>query len=584
MAAAAKGICPNCESRTGPIGENCPSDVCSRKGYRFIPTDWHEAARTSAIRKQRALDPLLGRTVDRYLLAGKIGEGGMGAVYLALQRPLDREVALKIISGLDLTQTTVARFEREARAISVLDHPNVVKLYDYGIGELEFRVPYMALEYVRHGKTLRRAFSQIRDDNQGRIPGQVVRTIFEQVLHALGTAHDLGIIHRDMKPDNVMIAPVRGNATFVKVLDFGLAKAVSEVSGFDGDVSRTGQFLGTPFYMAPEQGPRKGTAEVDGRADLYAVAVMLFEVFTGARPFDGDTPLEVLAKKVDPTQRPLDIPAAQGLPRGLQAFLAKGLSVDRNDRFANATEMLEAFDRALSGRTTAAMGLPGADPTSSHDRAATPPSPAAQSSPITPVERGVGKTPLPAQPPFGAEDVRSTLEPGREAAARRRLVPWLVALIATLGGLGAIVGLAAAPTSTEPPVERAVAAAAPPAAGEPQAARALDPAAAQAVATQAHSLVVRSVPPGARIRVDGREIGTSPASYRFDAGSEGDLQRTAEVVASLPGFEESRTSIRLEKAVGQGRIDVVLTPIPSRIEKPKAAPRRQKKAEQVPFI
>jgi serine/threonine-protein kinase len=360
------------------VGEPCTGDVCARKGYRFIPVDWHESAKAYAAKKQKSLDPLLGRCIDRYLLAGKLGEGGMGAVYLALQRPLNREVALKVISGLELTQSTVSRFEREARAIALLDHANIRKLHDYGIGELEFKVPYMALEYVRHGRTLRHALADVKKENVGQIPGQVVLTIFRQVLHALAAAHAKGIIHRDMKPDNVMIAPEHGNPYMVKILDFGLAKAISDVSGFDGDVSRTGQFLGTPFYMAPEQAPWKGRPEADGRADLYAVAVMLFEVFTGSRPYVGDTPLEVLARKVDPEFDPLGLPEARTLTRPLRTFLAKGLSSLPDDRYPDADTMLDAFEKALSGRATSAVGLARSSATNpSDDRPATPPSPAA---------------------------------------------------------------------------------------------------------------------------------------------------------------------------------------------------------------
>jgi serine/threonine-protein kinase len=153
-----------------------------------------------------------------------------------------------------------------------------------------------------------------------------------------------------------MLAPVLGNPHFVKVLDFGLAKAVSDVAGFDATVSRTGQFLGTPCYMAPEQAPRKGQPAADGRSDLYAVAVMLYETFTGVVPFDGQTPLEVLTKKVDPRHDPLAHPEARGLPPSIRAFLRKGMAADPELRFGTAEEMLAALGQALSGRAAAASG------------------------------------------------------------------------------------------------------------------------------------------------------------------------------------------------------------------------------------
>jgi serine/threonine-protein kinase len=429
--AQAKGICPNCETRTGPVGEPCGSDVCGRKGYAFIPRPWYDSAKQFASRKQRPLDPLLGRNIDRYLLAGKIGEGGMGAVYVALQRPLNREVALKVISGLEMTQTTIARFEREARAVSVLDHPNIVKLYDYGVGDLEFRVPYMALEYVKHGRTLRRALAQMRQDSGGAaIPGEVVLSIFGQVLHALNAAHGVGIIHRDMKPDNVMLAPVSGNPYFVKVLDFGLAKAVADVSGFDGTVSRTGQFLGTPMYMAPEQAPRKGQPAADHRADLYAVAVMLFEVFTGKMPFEGETVIEVLTKKVDPSHDPCGYPEARALPRQLRAFLARGMDVDPGARFGDAEDMLSAFEGALSGRRATAVGLAGGRPGSSDERPATPESPG-------PAD---GAAPKPTTPlGDSAEAASFWRDVAASTAERPRKAPWLRWLVVA----GAVLAAAA---------------------------------------------------------------------------------------------------------------------------------------------
>jgi serine/threonine-protein kinase len=367
----ASGICPNCARKRGEVGEPCPEPVCQGKGYHFIPENWYQSAKEFAKRMRKPLDPLLGRTLDRdrYLLIGKLGEGGMGVVYLALQRPLDREVALKLISGApglaqfegeqQAIQTSIERFKREAKAIAQLNHPNIVKLHDFGVAKLsgddKIELPFMALEYVKDGRTLKRAFAEMRKERGGApIPGDIVLAIFSQILNALAEAHKAGIIHRDMKPENVMVAPVEGNPYFVKVLDFGLAKAVGELAGVLKRLTRSNELLGTPEYMAPEQGPR-----IDHRADLYAVAIMLFEVFTGVRPFDGGTALEIMTKKVDPTYDPLSLKEAQGLPRGLREFLRKGMAKDPEDRFANASEMLKALEDALKARTTSALGFAG---------------------------------------------------------------------------------------------------------------------------------------------------------------------------------------------------------------------------------
>ncbi|NOZ01413.1 MAG: protein kinase [Deltaproteobacteria bacterium] len=446
MTGVQKAICPQCEGHEGVVGEICPEPVCRRKPYHLIPENWYLAAREYARKKNRPLDPLLGRMLDKFLLSGLLGEGGMGAVYLALQMPLCREVALKLIAGLELTESSVARFEREARAVAALDHPNIVKLYDYGVANLEFRIPYMALEYVRHGRTLKSALKRIKEESGGQVPGAVVLSIFRQILHALSAAHKVGLVHRDMKPDNVMIAAVEGNPHMVKVLDFGLAKAVAEVSGFDGDVSRTGQILGTPYYMAPEQAPGKGRAQVDSRADLYSVAVMLFEMFTGVRPFEGQTPLELLAKKVDPGFRPLDMDEAGCLPTPLRNVLAKGMAINPDNRYSTADEMLADLERAITKRTPTVVGPLIPDAGSSQDKPVTPPSPTSNEAPTRFLERQ-GPTEMGERD--GAPSIDSDMFPPEP---RRTRIPVIVAtlLILVAAGVGAYVGLTRSPDAPAP--------------------------------------------------------------------------------------------------------------------------------------
>lgn len=587
MAPEPTGICPNCETRRGPVGEACPADVCQRKGYRFIPVAWYESAKEFAARKQRPVDPLLGRSIDRYLLAGKIGEGGMGSVFLAIQRPLNREVALKVISGVEMTQATIGRFEREARAISVLDHPNIVKLYDYGVGELEFRLPYMALEYVKHGRTLRRALWQMRQESGGApISSDVVLSIFGQVLHALGTAHGAGIIHRDMKPDNVMLAPVLGNPYFVKVLDFGLAKAVADVAGFDGTVSRTGQFLGTPCYMAPEQAPRKGQPVADGRADLYAVAVMIYEVFTGVRPFEGETALEILSQKTDPAHDPLSFPEARGLPGPLKRFLKRGMAVDPANRFASAEEMLASLQDALSGRRMTAVGMAPGRPGSSDDRPATPASPDPADGKDDETTRRVDDLPaiaaeLPDEPSSG---VRSS----GGGAGRRALLGLgaVLAAVAVAGGLllaGGGPGQAPDPdvASSSIPAPTPVPVAAPATLPAPAPEPVPDPAPAEAPASEpvpapaarpaGLRVAFESDPAGAEVSADGRLLGTTP----FDAVLDG-APGTREFAFRRKGYRDQR--VRAEVTDG-GLVRATLSRQPaagpSPPPRPKPVPRKR---------
>ena len=565
------GICPNCEMKEGPVGELCSSEVCASKGYRFIPKPWFDAAKEFAKKKGRTIDPLLGRKLDRYLLAGKLGEGGMGAVYMAYQQPLFREVALKLISGLELNEQTVARFEREARAISALDHPNIVKLYDYGIGRLEetqvsqsdIQLPFMALEYVKQGRSLRKALNEVRKKEGGRIPQEVVINVFDQILNALGAAHDMGIVHRDMKPENVMVTAVRGNPMFVKVLDFGLAKAVHDVTGFDGNVSKTGQFLGTPYYMAPEQAPRKGKPQVDGRADLYAVAVMLFEVFTGVLPFDGETALELLTKKVDPSYDPMELPQAKELPQALREFLAKGLKAEPEQRFANAQEMAQTLKAALATRRITAAGLRMADISSSTDRPVPPSGVDSASGQRLEQAAGAGTSQAksvsqaPSAPQAvitqqGAED-ELRLSKMQEARGKKGIFVALGLLVALGVGGGVYFGVLkgseggeesvakqtpSAETSEQKPQATVTIPVEEKKAHETKAGQEVAGVASQEKKLKKISITIKTEPPQAVVLVDGHELGKSPAKYEFEADEKELQNKKARVVARLEGFEE----------------------------------------------
>jgi len=557
--------------KEGPVGELCSSEVCASKGYRFIPKPWFDAAKEFAKKKGRTIDPLLGRKLDRYLLAGKLGEGGMGAVYMAYQQPLFREVALKLISGLELNEQTVARFEREARAISALDHPNIVKLYDYGIGRLEetqvsqsdIQLPFMALEYVKQGRSLRKALNEVRKKEGGRIPQEVVINVFDQILNALGAAHDMGIVHRDMKPENVMVTAVRGNPMFVKVLDFGLAKAVHDVTGFDGNVSKTGQFLGTPYYMAPEQAPRKGKPQVDGRADLYAVAVMLFEVFTGVLPFDGETALELLTKKVDPSYDPMELPQAKELPQALREFLAKGLKAEPEQRFANAQEMAQTLKAALATRRITAAGLRMADISSSTDRPVPPSGVDSASGQRLEQAGGAGTSQAksvsqaPSAPQAvvtqqGAED-ELRLSKMQEARGKKGIFVALGLLVALGVGGGVYFGVLkgseggeesvakqtpSAETSEQKPQATVTIPVEEKKAHEPKAGQEVAGVASQEKKLKKISITIKTEPPQAVVLVDGHELGKSPAKYEFEADEKELQNKKARVVARLEGFEE----------------------------------------------
>jgi serine/threonine-protein kinase len=570
-------ICPNCE-KEGQLGEPCPAEICTRKDYRFVPKEWVEASRRLAEKKHKPFDPLIGRRIGRYLLAGKIGEGGMGAVYLALQEPLFREVALKVISGLEMTDAAIKRFEREARAIAALEHPNIVKLYDYGIGKLEYTIPYMALEYVRHGRTIRHALTQVRKE-KGLIPKEVVLNIFRQILNALYSAHSLGIVHRDMKPDNCLTVAVEGNPHFVKILDFGLAKAVSEMSGFGGDVSHTGDILGTPYYMAPEQASRGGSRKVDARADLFGVAVMLYEVFTGVRPYDADSALSILMKKIDKTFDPLALREASHLPEPLKMFLRKGLQSDPDKRFADARSMLLELESALSDKEVSAVGPSALQADgSSKGRASTPDS----------VGVGMAKE-------EEDEDGRSETIVASAKGKRSHKKPLALSLIVVMGVAVAVGGYFGGVFGEKSPEAQSVSMDVRDAfvhdasvqwakdigsTSRIASAKATmkDASVSDVFMPQKGGFVVETSPQGGLVTIDGKQVGNAPVRHWFEVKSSSDKDIKVRIGVSMKGYESNSVVMTLGEALAKERIVVELKPLETK--KPSPKPQKPYKPEE----
>lgn len=249
-------------------------------------------------------DPLVGHVLDgRYRVDARIAVGGMATVYRAVDTRLDRVLALKVMHPALATDASfVERFIREAKSVAHLAHPNVVGVFDQGA---DGAYVYLAMEYVA-GCTLRDVLRE-----RGALQPRAALDIMEPVLAALGAAHRAGFVHRDMKPENVLI----GDDGRVKVADFGLVRAVGSVT------STTGTVLGTVSYLAPEQ-IEYGTA--DTRADVYACGVVLYEMLTGAKPHTGDTPGQVLFQHLNE-----DVPAPSAL--------VPGLAVELDELVASAT-------------------------------------------------------------------------------------------------------------------------------------------------------------------------------------------------------------------------------------------------------
>ena len=314
-------ICPTCLERYDDEQDYCPDDG---QQLRHIHTEE---------------DKLVGEVLDgRWLIEETIGEGGMGAVYCGHQTSVKRKVAVKTLRrGLADTQEYVERFFREANVASTLNHPHCVTIYDFGQSEKD-HVLYLAMEYL-DGRSLA---DVLRDD---MVTLEQALTIGAQICAALSAAHDINVVHRDLKPDNVFLVDVAGGTgeVFVKVLDFGIAKILGDDDEGDEKVTQTGQIFGTPAYMSPEQ---CHSADVDRRSDLYSLGVILYELVSGDPPFGGQTPLKTLLAHVSaeaepPSQRGIDV------PDGVEAIIMCLLEKDPDDRFQGANEVRQRLEELL---------------------------------------------------------------------------------------------------------------------------------------------------------------------------------------------------------------------------------------------
>lgn len=290
-------------------------------------------------------DPFVGRTVldGKFRILKKIGAGGMGAVYLAEEPDMGREVAIKILHpSLKGRSDLVSRFRREARAMSQLKHPHTVRVFMYG--ELEDGSLYIVMEMLE-GKNLNQTVRRGGPMELSRaIP------IVTASCRALHEAHELGIVHRDLKPENIFVCQNSGMTDFAKVLDFGLAK-VTEAQMRPGSMILTqeGMVFGTPEFMSPEQA--RGNT-LDARSDIYSLACILYEALTGKLPFDAKTPMEFVSKHVTAAPIPLSQRVeGRTFPPELDAILAKALSKNPMERQQSALELAEALE-PFSGQSS----------------------------------------------------------------------------------------------------------------------------------------------------------------------------------------------------------------------------------------
>ncbi len=287
---------------------------------------------------------LLGKTLDgRYQIEEVLGQGGMGMVFLATQTSMRRPVAVKTLHpALAAAPTFFERFRREAEVASNLHHPNIITVFDFG--KAPDGTCYYVMEYLK-GESLKQIVKRDGPMSLRRAVG-----IIEQAGRGLHHAHTQSAVHRDLKPHNIMVQNLDG-ADFVKVLDFGLVKALEQEE--EEQLTSTGQVLGTPQYMPPEQA---GGESVDQRSDLYSLAGVLYYCLTGTSPFGANTVRKALRAALTETVPPVSTHRMGApVPRTLDEFFRKGLAREKKDRHQSAEEFINEMVSALSGLTDAEL-------------------------------------------------------------------------------------------------------------------------------------------------------------------------------------------------------------------------------------
>ena len=289
-----------------------------------------------SVRKPDQRRDLVGMEVGgKYRIKALLGQGGMGAVYEAEHVAIGRVVAVKVLHPKHAQQAeAVARLRHEARVAGNIGHPNICETYD--LGRLDDGSPYLVMERL-FGETLDQ-----RIKRDGALPERDIIDVMLQVLSALGAAHDKGIIHRDMKPENVFLMRLAGSPPVAKLLDFGISKAIHE--NRDADLTMPGIVMGTPYYMAPEQA--RGDRGLDHRVDIWATGVILYEALSGRRPFVARNYNALLVQILTSKHRPLS-EVRPGINPTLERIVDKALAKMREDRFQTAAEFRDTLRRFI---------------------------------------------------------------------------------------------------------------------------------------------------------------------------------------------------------------------------------------------
>lgn len=520
-----------------------------------------------------APDPLLGRVIDgRFTLLQRIGRGGMGLVYRAQQAPLERAVALKILVGSgdpDREAEFQRRFFREAATAAKLRHPNTITIFDYGSDVVDGQRYFFITMELLEGITLSRALAQ------GPLSPVRAVNIALQVCRALREAHRAGVVHRDLKPGNVMLIRQDdaddSERDFVKVLDFGLAKTFHGAGQSERGLTRAGTFLGSPRYVAPEQ--IEGRA-VDQRTDIYSFGCVLYRMLTGRVPFDGETPIEIMMRHLDTEPAPVDVP---GVPLRLAQLVTDCLA-KRPDQRPVAMDVviarLKVVRAELGGGSGAFVShsgegdavregepleLPPPTPPPIPSSLSTPPRAAAEGSSssmrslspslapsLPPSLSSSLAPPPPAEEMVGGLTLDESTRPTSvlRVGTARRLVLALLGMVLAAAAIVVVVGWGLEAGWLPPLLEKArlgLGAKAPTAEAEPEPWARGNPVDDTPGRAKQVTLRITSTPKGAEVveatEWGSRPVGTTPLSLSWKTAPDGPVRR---FVLSAPGFAPAK--------------------------------------------
>jgi hypothetical protein len=470
-------------------------------------------------------DPLLGQVLDgRYRIESILGEGGMGLVYKAVHTALNKPLAIKVLRPeVSKNEQIVARFRQEAQSASAIGNQHIIDISDFGV--LGDGSTYFVMEFLT-GQSLTGAMES------ERFPTERTIGIAKQLANALGAAHEIGVVHRDMKPDNVQLIRRGGNPDFVKVLDFGIAK----VGGSTSKLTQAGQVFGTPHYMSPEQ--CAGTT-VDHRTDIYAVGVILYEMATGQVPFDADNLMGILTKHLyENPIPPHELPPPTDVPSSLEAVILKCLAKKPEARYQSMAELNRDLEAVAQGLTPQA------------------------------VAEQVGRSTASQTAPDLTSPGRVTVGMGQPEVPMRKLSPVVIGIgVLLVAGIGAALAFSGGSGGSQ---EQADAHVVQPAA--PEAAATPTPPPAEEPPAEAAKVSIQSDPEGAEIYEGSALLGNTPYALPKPTGSD-----SLELELRKSGYEPKKFTI---SAISGEELKVSLAkkaaPPPPPPSKPTARPKRKK--------